>query len=61
MCIERRGSVYVIRGKSGFKIFSTEPATYGQEVKYKTKDKAKNALDQVKGSLPFEEFEIIEV
>lgn len=53
--------MYVIRGKSGFKLFSTESETFGQEVKCETKEQAELTLEQMKDRLPFEEFEIMQV
>jgi len=58
---ERGDSMFVIRGKSGYKFFSTEPGTYGQEVQHETRRKAESMLKVAKDTLPFEEFEIVEV
>lgn len=55
-------SKYVIRGKnSGYTFTSTEIETYGQEASYETYAEAEIALNNIKTTLPYEEFEIIPI
>lgn len=53
--------MYVVRGKSGYKFFSTEESTFGKEVNHESFEQAENVLNQVKDTLIFEEFEIVEL